>query len=372
MPLTDRSIKNLKLTDKEYFVADRDGLYLRMRPTGTKTFIYRTQIGGKSKKETIGNYPAMGLAAARERCVELIAKKHHPLKTLQEAYDEWDRRVLTTKKSPDQVRYRMKLHILSHLSEERLTDITRAQLSERLTAVAETAPVQGNRVLGDIKLLLNYAVDRGWLENSPAERITTKSVGGTEPARTRVLAEEDLLHLFAALRSDRFGPKIRYALILLLLTGQRSGEVRGLTSAEVVGRTWTIPAERTKNSRVKNAKDHVVALPYATSLLAASTFKELGSFPFEGVERQELARAMTRMRFTTRTTPHDLRRTMATHMADLGVAPHVIEKCLNHALGGVMAIYNRAEYLPERRAAWRLWALYLMGLAKKKPPSEGG
>ena len=71
-------------------------------------------------------------------------------------------------------------------------------------------------------------------------------------------------------------------------------------------------------------------------------------------------------------TPHDLRRTFASRMADLGVAPHVIEKILNHKLEGMMAVYNHAEYMPEREAAMKLWGLKVAALRRKKSPALGG
>jgi integrase len=88
------------------------------------------------------------------------------------------------------------------------------------------------------------------------------------------------------------------------------------------------------------------------------------------MDGQTLARVPARLKLGW--TPHDLRRTMATHMADMGVMPHVIEKCLNHKMAGVMAVYNRAEYAAEKKAAWQLWQRKLLRLRKKEAPGEGG
>ena len=180
-------------------------------------------------------------------------------------------------------------------------------------------------------------------------------------------SDAELYQLIVEIRSDRFGVLTRYALALLLLTGQRSSEVRGIRKAEVKPGVWIIPSTRTKNGK----EQRVELGGKTTKTLLSLLFKEYGSVPFDGMERQVVARSMSRMGFTPKVTPHDLRRTMATRMADLGVAPHIIEKCLNHTLGGVMAVYNRAEYVAEKRAAWRLWERHLLRV-RKKAPEVGG
>lgn len=133
---------------------------------------------------------------------------------------------------------------------------------------------------------------------------------------------------------------------------------------EVVDNLWTIPPQRTKNGLAQR-----VYLSAGSRRLMGLAFKELGSEPFKGMEGQTLSKAVRRMGVTW--TPHDLRRTMTTCMGDMGVAPYVGEKCLNHTMGGVMAIYNRSEYAAEKKAAWRLWVRYVLQVAKKRPPEEG-
>ena len=376
MALSDRGISALKPQEKDSFVADGRGLYLRVHTSGTKTFMYRSRVGGKARWVTMGEYPLMTLAEARRKALELATGMLPSRVTVQTVYDEWLPHINKTYKSPAQVAYRVTKHFLPRFADRLLAQITRAEISKLLTEVAAKAPVMANRVLADIKLLFSYAVERGWIESSPAHLITQRTVGGKEVTRDRVLTVNELAELICILRSNhsprrdcttKFDPATRLALALALLTGQRSNEIRSITRAQVKGRQWFIPVEITKTSVPMQ-----VQLPRTTALLVRLAFKEFGTAPFKSMEGQSLSHATRYMKFEPTFRPHDLRRTMATHMADLGVGPHVIEKCLNHTLGGVMAIYNRSEYVAEKKAAWRLWERHLLRIAreaKKKPPA---
>jgi integrase len=359
MSLTDTAIKRLKPTGKDAFHADSNGVYLRVAVSGSKTFLYRSRSGGVARWVTLGVYPTLTLADARAKAVALSTGMLPSHITVRTVYDEWILHIRKTYKSPLQVEQRMATHFLPKFESQKTSSVTRAQLSSLLTELAATSPVQANRLLTNIKLMFAYAVERGWLDNSPAEVLTRKTAGGKEKSRERVLTSAELTALMQELTGERFGPAIRYALVILLVSGQRSGEVRGLVRDELRVDGWHIPPYRTKNGTACS-----VLLPNACIRLIRCAVKDLGNEPFKGMDRQQLARAVKRMGVTW--TPHDLRRTMATKMADLGVAPHVIEKCLNHTMGGVMAIYNRSEYATEKKAAWRLWVRYL--LAQRKGP----
>ena len=201
------------------------------------------------------------------------------------------------------------------------------------------------------------------------------------PSRERVLSEAEIRIFWRG--CERLAPPYDVLFKLLLLTGCRLNEVTGMTRAELSddGATWTIPSERTKNHRT-----HVVSLPpLARDILAAVPriesaagylFTLRGARPvtsFSGAKAQLDAAMLTVAReddpasaVVPRWTLHDLRRTCATGMAELGIAPHIVEACLNHVSGaraGVAGIYNRAAYGPEKRAALERWAAHVQGLA---------
>jgi integrase len=384
MALTDRGIKNFKAADKDVFHSDGRKLYLRVYRNGSKIFVYRDQSSGSSRWVSLGTYPELGLADARQKVLVLAGKLSSDKVTVQTAYDEWIVRVIEGKyKSPRQVRDRMELHFTPKYGTRLLAQITRAELANCLGKVAATAPVQANRLLTDIKLLFNYAVTRGWLEASPAQLLNQTVAGGREISKDRVLSNDELLELLGVLRTNwsatrkkvtGFDLRTRLALGLALLTGQRSGEIRSFTRAHFKGGVWRIPKQITKT-----AVDMQVHLGPVARRLCKLLLKEFGSEPFvvDGVPMagQALSHATRYMKFEVPFTPHDLRRTMRTHMSDLGVMPHIGEKCLNHKLGGVLQIYDRGEYVVEKRAAWRAWERHLLKLVsaeKRAPPTEGG
>ena len=194
-------------------------------------------------------------------------------------------------------------------------------------------------------------------------------------ARDRWLTDAELVAFWQA--TDKMNLPFGAMLKLLLLTGCRLNEVarmeRGELSTDFA--TWTIPSTRTKNRRV-----HVVPLPpLAQSILrSVEQLPECG-YMFSTNQRTPISgfshmkqRLDALMALASSWRLHDLRRTCATGMAEIGIAPHVIELCLNHVSGaraGVAGIYNRSVQMPERRAALERWANHVEGLVSGKPAS---
>lgn len=189
--------------------------------------------------------------------------------------------------------------------------------------------------------------------------------------RDRVLTDAEIKKFWSACdaASEPFGA----ALKLLLLTGCRRNEVVSMRHAELSedGMVWTIPSERTKNKRV-----HVVPLsPTARDIL--KSVKSLGGpllFTTSGqTQISGFSKVKQRLDEAMEIAPwriHDLRRTAATGMADIGIAPHVVEAVLNHVSGskaGVAGVYNRAAYGPEKRVALERWAAHIKGIVAGKP-----
>jgi integrase len=156
---------------------------------------------------------------------------------------------------------------------------------------------------------------------------------------------------------------------LLALTGQRREEVAQLTWEEIdlASRTWTLPASRTKNG-----KPHIVHLSkqvitvLRTPRLGKFVFSLSGTKPFQSFSAAK--RELDKLSQVTGWRLHDLRRTCVSGMARLGVAPHVADKVLNHQAGtisGVAAVYQRHEFLAERKDALERWGAHVAGLLKR-------
>lgn len=139
-----------------------------------------------------------------------------------------------------------------------------------------------------------------------------------------------------------------------------------MSAREIDGVWWTIPAARMKG-RASHAQDHKVYLcPRVRALVRMAIRINGAEKPFGGsrtLANDTIERAV-RDTGIDHCTVHDLRRTVSTHLSELGVEPHIVEKILAHKMPGVMAIYNRAQYLPERRAAYQLWARHLRALRR--------
>jgi integrase len=194
-------------------------------------------------------------------------------------------------------------------------------------------------------------------------------------ARDRVLNNGEIVKFWHV--CDEVGEPFGQALRLLLLTGCRVREVSEMRRSELSedGATWTVPSERTKNHRVC-----VVPLPSLARDIIASG-KQIASkdgylFTLNGRVPVSVGSSKIKHKIDKEMKPsqpwrlHDVRRTAATGMAELGIAPHIIEACLNHVSGaraGVAGVYNRAAYASEKKAALERWASHVQGLVSGKP-----
>ena len=222
-------------------------------------------------------------------------------------------------------------------------------------------------MLACLSKMFSWLVQRRQVEKNPCAGVHRPEVSR---ARDRVLTDAEIVKFWSAVDAER--KEFSGLLKLLLLTGCRLNEVAGMRRAELSddGATWSIPGERTKNKR-----PHIVPLaPLAREILATMAgdgelvFTTTGRSPVSG-----WSRIKTSLDGAMRIPPwrlHDLRRTAATGMAEIGIAPHIVEAALNHISGakaGVAGTYNRAAYAPEKRAALERWASHVQGLVCGQP-----
>jgi integrase len=253
--------------------------------------------------------------------------------------------------------------------------------------------VAANRALLTAKQVFKYAHVQGHIESNVIAGITRRDVGGAEGERERNLSFEEVATFWRTLTGDaavarpvqafkrkdgreiktytregiRIGWQARACLQMLLLCGQRAGETLAARWGDIdlAAGLWKIPAPNTKSGR-----PHVVHLPsLAVEVLNALpgkkapddfVFAAAGTETPAAIDRHVVTRALDRLiesgaMAVEPFTPHDLRRTLRSRLSDLGVPPHVSEKILAHRLGGVLQIYDRSEYMPERAAAMQAW-----------------
>jgi integrase len=244
-----------------------------------------------------------------------------------------------------------------------ITTVARRDVRELLEAVArDHGPIMSNRTLSAVRKLFAWSLERDIVATSPAAGVRPVA---KETSRDRVLSDDELRafwHATAAL-AEPWGSFFR----VLALTGQRLGEVAGMRWSDVdLDRAlWTLPAALNKSGRL-----HEVPLSKPVAAILRGMPRRSGPFVFTtgdgskppaGFNRPKAAISGT-MKTAERWTLHDLRRTFATTAARFGVAPHVVEKVLNHSGGtirGVAAVYNRAGYDAEKRHALEAWARHL-------------
>jgi integrase len=241
-------------------------------------------------------------------------------------------------------------------------DITRRDVIRLVEAIQDRGSgIMANRTLGLLKQVFKFGVQRGILEGSPA-------VGLAKPAkenrRDRVLSDDEIRRFWNGLDKAVMTDGVRLALRLCLVTGQRRAEVAGMCHAEIDGDWWTIPKERTKNGRT-----HRVPLSTFAKRLIQEASKTNYLFPSSRkrgpdgeqipIAPRALTNAITKNRSffsIDRFSPHDLRRTAATRMAEVGVSRFDISKVLNHSDHQVTAIYDRHSYDQEKKKALAKWS----------------
>jgi integrase len=219
----------------------------------------------------------------------------------------------------------------------------------------------------------------GWLlERRRVKTNTCVGVASPEAAkaRDRVLTNEEIVKLWAA--TETLSQPFRQSIRMLLLTGARLAEVAGMRHEELSAdfTTWSLPGARTKNHL-----PHIVPLS-SLARSALSQVDRIAGSPFvftTGTGKVSIAgfgKIKAKLDAALRIPPwvlHDLRRTCATGMAEIGIAPHIVEACLNHVSGaraGVAGTYNRAVYAEAKKAALERWAAHVQGLVGGKAPEN--
>jgi integrase len=247
-----------------------------------------------------------------------------------------------------------------------VNEITRADVAARLSAVARTSGnVTAARARSALNSMFAWAIGEGMLDTNPV-------IGTNRPAepppRDRVLDDAELAAIWAAAGEDEYGKIIR----LLILTAARRAEVAGLRWSELdlTTGTWSLPKERAKNKRSLLLPLPPLALEIINAIEVRMSRDELfGERALVGFTQWTPGKTALDKRLSGNVKPwrlHDLRRTTATRLGDLGTQPHIIEALLNHYSGfraGVSGTYNRSPYEREIRDALAMWAGHVQRLA---------
>ncbi len=391
MKFSDRYVQSLKAQAKRYTIFEdnthRSGtLGLRVSPAGSKMWVHFYVVEGRRRMVTLGRYPAMTVAEAHAAHADAALALQHgtdpvpapvdepkvqpetvTVAELVEGFVAWQRDRKKKKTWAEDER-QLRHDALPVLGGHRVVDVSRGDIRRLLEAVVDRgAPVAANRLFAVVRRMFKYAILQELIEYSPCYALETPT---QEASRERYLDEDELRRFFAALPTAAMWPPTQLALLFVLLTVKRSGEVvHALWSEFDADHTsWTIPREKAKNAQT----DTVLLSPQARMVLDAIARHDVGSgvvFPSirggEPMAQTALARAVARNRDhfgLPHFTPHDLRRTAATGLARQGTDDKVLSKLLNHKVGGATPTYNRHAYQDEKLEALEKWGARLAEL----------
>ena len=378
--LTNKTLEALKPIAKRYEVHDLlcPGMSVRVSAQGQKVFSVKFRYGLNQKRMKLGVYPRITLATAREKAMDILRqvdegidptkRRRTPNMKVEAVCGEFIRlHAQARNKSWREAERILEREFVGTLGQRDIPEIKRFDVLEIMdAAVARGSTYQANRILSNIRKLFNWCVERGIVEISPINGLKAPT---KEESRDRVLEDNEIVRLLRACRNDVY--PFRQFVPILLATAQRRGELAEMRWSEVdlAAAQWVIPAERSKNG-----KPHVVPLsPYALDFLnevprffdCDYVFTTTRKSPVSGFSK--MLRRLSEGSQTSDWRLHDLRRTAASGMARAGVAPHVVEKVLNHISGtisGVAAVYNRYAYDAEKREALDNWGRVLEQLGK--------
>jgi integrase len=378
MKLTKANVTKLALLpgrdEALFWDEDVRGFGLRIRKGGSRVFVFQYKIGSRTRRITLGHCSALDPATARKTASEFYARAklgHDPAaerdqRRTDETFGTYIKAFLSWQR--DRVRASTLRHLERHLlinvaPLHRLpfAAVSRREVATQLSRLSEHSPVQANRTRSSVASYLSWAMREGLTEGNAA-LLTNKNA---EQTRERVLSKDEVRTLWNALPPGDYADIVK----VLLLTGQRATEIADLRWDEIANGAIKLPAARTKNRR-----PHTI--PMSTTVRAILDARQqngrehvfgMGQRGFSGWSKAK-ARLDEAIKIPDWRV-HDLRRSCATGLGELGVYPHVIEAILNHVSGtrsGVAGLYNKAAHETEKAAALQRWAEHVAAIVEKE------
>jgi integrase len=422
LPAKDRSVSaapfygNAK--EAEYRIEGNPGLILVVFPPDSdgrsdrvwRCYYSRTFDGRRHRRKVrLGTYPSTGFADARARAAKIMSDVDQgadPFVDRMDAVKDAERSKLTLANlvadyfndrrelvSLAEIERELRKDVLPTLGSKRPSEITAGDIDQLASAVLDRgSPAMARRLITHMKAIYNYCLldaprlsEKYGLKLNPAEHLGRRRRGGaarfvSSAPRNRVLNDPEIVAWRRALDASEMRPDVKHMLLLVLVTAQRPGEVRQLArdqlSIDCSEPTWTIPAHIAKNRRLHVVPLSNLALQILESVLAANFHSDL-VFPspdrMSPIKKVALPMAMSvlfrnHLPNLIPATPHDLRRTAATGMRRIGIAPDIVSLILNHTRQDVTGKhYDHHEALPERRDALNRWGAHFGSIAQSRP-----
>ncbi|MDR5611610.1 MAG: tyrosine-type recombinase/integrase [Arsenophonus sp.] len=384
--LSDKKLKVLhgKPIPKIEFIADGAGLSAKISKIGGISWVFTYRIGKTLNRITLGRYPDLSLKVARElrdKCRHWLASGKDPkfqlnlsiqetLKpvTVRDALEYWvdnyakDNRVNVIRHVAQ-----LKKHIYPYIGEMALSDCETRYWLQCFDRAKKESPVATGYILQMCKQALKFCRVRRFAISNALDDLTIPDVGKKQNKRDRVLSDKELQQLWTSLNTKIYLPYYNQLLRILIIFGCRSHEARlsKWDEWDLDNGLWIVPKEHSKTNEkiIRPIPENI--RPFLEKLLYLNhkTGYLLGELKHTAAVAELGRKIYKKLGHAEPWTLHDLRRTFATKMNDMGIAPHIVEQLLGHALPGIMSIYNRSQYLPEKRDALNKWCERLDVLA---------
>ena len=381
--LTTRAIEAMKPSEARREVPDSllTSLYLLIQPSGAKSWAVRYRHHGQSRKHTLGAYPLITLAMARQlgaKALRDAAEGRDPAREKTEAritqkdsveaiVREFLQRHCKPKYRPrsyEEAERLLRLHVLPRWRDRSIGSITRSDVRDMLDRVVKGgAPIGANRTHSLVRKFFNWCVEHEIIAASPVAGVRRPT---NETSRDRVLNDDELARIWKA--AEKVGSPFQTLLQLLMLSGQRRGEVVSMEWSEIdlKQKLWSIPKEKTKNDRAHDIPLSPLALSIIKGLPRVDDRYVIsyGESPISGFSKSK-RRLDALLNGVQPWCLHDVRRSVASGLARLGFDLPTIERVLNHvsgSFGGIVGVYQRHDYAGEKRKALDAWSAHIASL----------
>lgn len=380
--LTDRKLRSLlgAASGKEVKLADGGGLMVRITKSGAISWFFRYRTGGRNcepHRLTLGKYPDISLKQARElrdQCRSWLADGRDPkfqlkltksetLKpvTVREALEYWiSGYAEDNRANVERHKAELRKHIYPYIGDMALADCETRYWLQCFDRMKKKAPVAAGYVFQMCKQALKFCRVRRYAISNALDDLTIPDVGKKQARRDRVLNDKEVGELWSAIWDEKRFREYHANLVkIILVFGCRTQEARlsQLKEWDMDAWIWTVPKEHSKSGEkiVRPIPDAM--RPHIERL--HEEHKKSGLLLGETKSTEAVSQwgrgLYKKLGHEEKWTLHDLRRTLATHMNNMGISPHVVEQLLGHSMPGVMAIYNRSLYLPEKLDALNKW-----------------
>jgi integrase len=401
MRFTDKAIAAIRPRKQRYEAWEGGGFGVRVSPRGVKSWVFVYHFQGRSRRLTLGTYPALGLADARIRLAAarkllgegkdpgaLAVERHRTeraAETVAELVDAYLEKYARVRKRSAAADERMlRKDVLPAWGRRKAKDITRRDVIALLDGiVARGAPIAANRALAVVRRMFGWAMSRDLVPASPCIAIEAP---GEEHRRDRVLSADEIAAFWRGLDHPELAMSrpVRLALKFQLATAQRKGELVGAEWSELDldARMWSIPAAKAKNGMAHRVPLSELALELLAELKeatqpAAGSDAQRWLFPAAHSDKHITGGAVDHALRINRPllgieniVPHDLRRSAASHMTSMDISRDTVAKVLNHVTRGAIATYDRHSYDSQKRNALNLWGVRLKTIIDGTAPAN--